>query len=329
MSKYFLLSALSCFFYNANAQFAGAAGTPSSNAIHQDSSIFLNWAKTCNINRGFQDISNPNLGFATQGNDTLALGKAGTNGTVSLGDGGTAILTFEPPITNGLGYDFAVFENAFLEGFLELAFVEVSSDGTNFFRFPPTSYLPNTTQIGAFDPISDPTKINNLAGKYRATFGTPFDVEELSNHPNLNINAITHLKIIDVVGSINPAYATYDQYNNPINDPFPTPFESSGFDLDAVGVIHQQAVSTNTENNPDISITLYPNPFRETIFISHNTNSNTPLTLNIYDAIGQKIAHCNITPPFQYNTNHLPNGIYVVQLIDEKGNTNVQKMNKN
>ena len=32
---------------------------------------------------------------------------------VSLGRGGSIILTFDPPVENGEGWDFAVFENSF------------------------------------------------------------------------------------------------------------------------------------------------------------------------------------------------------------------------
>ena len=44
--------------------------------------------------------------------------------------------------------------------------------------------------------------------------------------------------VVDVVGSIDPAYATYDSQGHAINDPWPTAFASSGFDFDAVGVLH-------------------------------------------------------------------------------------------
>ena len=37
------------------------------------------------------------------------LEKAGENGVVSLGDGGSAILTFSKPIKNETGWDFAIF----------------------------------------------------------------------------------------------------------------------------------------------------------------------------------------------------------------------------
>jgi len=59
------------------------------------------------------------------------------------------------------GFDFAVFENSFNDSFLELAFVEVSSDGINFVRFPATSNTQTDVQITGFGTI-DPTYINNL-----------------------------------------------------------------------------------------------------------------------------------------------------------------------
>ncbi len=297
-----------------NAQFPGPVGTPGSTAIHKDSSIFVAWATNCTVQRGYQDISNPSLGFASVGDSTMALGIAGSNGVVSLGDGGSAILTFENPIKNGPGWDFAVFENAFNDNFLELAFVEVSSDGMNYFRFPPTSNTQTTTQIGPFDNAGDATKINNLAGKYRTQYGTPFDLEELSGIVGLDVNNITHIKIIDVVGSINPLYATYDINNNPINDPFPTPFASGGFDLDAVGVIHQQTTSLN-EMNHEISFTVYPNPI----------SKNQRLNIKCSEKINKMIISNPIGEVKTFvNENELQNwqferGLYFLQIHTNKG----------
>ncbi|MEZ4549679.1 MAG: hypothetical protein R2874_04140 [Desulfobacterales bacterium] len=56
----------------------------------------------------------------------------GSSFDVVLGRGGSIILTFDPPVENGEGWDFAVFENSFNDFNLELAFVEVSSNGTDF-----------------------------------------------------------------------------------------------------------------------------------------------------------------------------------------------------
>ena len=243
-------------FNDVRAQFAPPAGQPGSTAIYKDSSIIVGWATSCTVQPGWQDASNTSLGYAAAGDSSMATGPAGTNGTVSLGDGGCAIVTFNFPIYNGPGFDFCVFENAFDDLFLELAFVEVSSDGVNYFRFPATSYTQDSTQTSSFG-YTDATKIDNLAGKYRVNYGTPYDLELLSNVPGLDVNAITHIKICDVVGSVNSTYATFDQYGNKVNDPWPTPFPSSGFDLDAVGAIH---LATGIQEFRNSNVRIYPNP---------------------------------------------------------------------
>ena len=132
--------------------------------------------------------------------------------------------------------------------------------------------------------------------------GTGFDLEELKDvNELLDVNSITHVRITDVVGYVEPAdfygdgivnfidyiiftaaypsepgnenwnedcdisnpsdgiinsddfevfigkwlnendFSSCDFSGHQINDPWPTPFYSSGFDLDAVGVINARA----------------------------------------------------------------------------------------
>lgn len=265
--KSFLSVLLMLNIYSGFAQFPGPAGTAGTTAMQKDSSAFVEWAINCIVTRGYQDIAVTSGGYANVGADTNGTKKAGINPVVSLGDGGIAILTFAQPISNGSGYDFAVFENSFNDVFLELAFVEVSSDGINYFRFPATSNTQTLTQIGPFDNTGDATKLNNLAGKYRGNYGTPFDLQELQSLVGLNVNNITHVKIIDVVGNINAPFATYDKNNNPINDPYPTAFGSGGFDLDAIGVINQLAVGISEQALLSASIITYPNPTKDVVNI--------------------------------------------------------------
>jgi hypothetical protein len=153
-----------------------------------------------------------------------------------LGDGGCATLYFNEPVTDGPGPDFAVFENAFTDSFLELAFVEVSSDGINFFRFGAVSLTRTDEQVGPYGSL-DARNINNLAGKYRSGYGTPFDLEELDEPAGLDIAAIHWIRIVDVIGILDEKAGSIDAQGNMINDPWPTPFASGGFDLDAAGVI--------------------------------------------------------------------------------------------
>jgi hypothetical protein len=301
------------------AQFEPAAGQVGTNAIYKDSSVFTAWATQCFINRGYQDISNTGLGYASTGDSSMAVGIAGNGSVVSLGDGGYAILMFDAPIFNGAGPDFAVFENGYSDTFLELAFVEVSSDGINYFRFPATSNTQDSVQIGSFGSV-DCTKLNNLAGKYRANFGTPFDLQELANQQGLDINAITHIKLIDVVGCIQSAFATFDQNGHKVNDPWNTAFASGGFDLDAVGVIHQTTVGLNKPNVNVVEASIFPNPTCYNPTIQYTLLQACRVRIVISDYAGRTIT-C-IENSLQAAGNHtqsidtmlLPQGNYFIRI---------------
>jgi hypothetical protein len=142
---------------------------------------------------------------------------------VSLGRGGQITLTFPQPIIDGPGDDFAVFENAFDDSFLELAFVEVSADVFTFVRFPSQSQT--AAAVPSYGTL-DPTNIDGLAGKYRLGYGTPFDLNDVG------LTTASHVRITDIVGD----GTTQDTLGNPIYDPTPTAV-SAGFDLDAVAVL--------------------------------------------------------------------------------------------
>ncbi len=240
-----------------------AGGQPGAVAVSATSSSISEWAGGYTIDRGPAEIDNPSLGYATYGG-TNGSGTSQNNAplgeppqppsssyAIALGQGGTVTLTFAQPITNGPGYDFAVFGNGFPTGTLEWvkpAFVEVSSDGVNFFRFPAVSLTPTTTQVLSYGEL-DPTNLYDLAGKDPAGYGTPFDLSELAGvSPLLNINDVTEVRIVDCVDDINPAYASYDSQGNIINGPWPASslIGSEGFDLAGVGAINVLASGTWT-----------------------------------------------------------------------------------
>jgi hypothetical protein len=300
-----LLLSLSAF-----SQFAPPVGQPGTTALYKDSSVFVAWAGNGKIIRGLQDISSPASGYASVGDSSSAFGIAGTTGIVSLGDGGSATLQFNTPIIDGIGTDLAVFENGFDDTFLELAFVEVSSDGINFFRFPVVSNSDTVLQTGSFGS-TDATKINNLAGKYRGEYGTPFDLADIQDNALLDKQAITHVKIIDVVGCIQNQYCTRDINHNKINDPWPTGFASSGFDLDAVGVIHQKSVGIDELELTHIKI--FPNPVSDMLYIMMDLNSN--YSVNITNLMGEKVmASVNKSNSSHIQVGQLNQGIYFVTI---------------
>ncbi len=268
------------------AQFPPPAGQPGSTALHKDSLQWAAWATSCTVERGYQNISNSTLGWASVGTAQDATGPAGGGSVLSLGDGGVATLGFNVLIRNGQGPDFAVFENAFSDSFLELAFVEVSSDGQHFVRFPAISNTDTSTQVAGFGAI-DASKIHNLAGKYKANYGTPFDLEDLRDSIGIDIEQITHIRIIDVVGSIDPLYARRDSRGIIINDPWPTPFDSGGFDLDAIGVIHAAALSQQQITHSQ-GFNFFPNPLPKGTELQLDFDADE-LMVELYDLLGQPL----------------------------------------
>lgn len=243
-------------FFGPGMQSGGGLG------IHKDDPRFSGWAT------GYKDLvygeARGNPVAETWRTPENAFGKAqgklddegvsdGWN-VVCLGDGGSITLTFDKAICDGEGADFAIFENAFSEEFLELGYVEVSTDGVNFVRFP--CFYTDSNYQGPFDNSSDPSYIYNLASKYQNGYGHGFDLAELAyaydyakndgsafsdeyrQHildmfPLIDLNDINYVKISDVVGD-----GTYlDSAGNIIYDPDKC-VGSPGFDLDGVGVIN-------------------------------------------------------------------------------------------
>ncbi|MCD4825930.1 MAG: PEP-CTERM sorting domain-containing protein [Phycisphaerae bacterium] len=208
--------------------YAPAAGQVGSTAIYMDDASIVGWAT------GHENYVVGDGVDAVWQTPDLTLGKAvGTSyDIVSLGRGGEITLSFSTPITDGAGWDFATFENGIDDTFLELGYVEVSSDGTNFFRFDNDSLTPGPVlPFGAVDP----TDIDGYCSKYRQGYGTPFDLADLAGvSPLLDVNNVGWVKIIDITGD----GAWLDTSGDVIYDPYQTT-GSAGVDLDAIGVLNQ------------------------------------------------------------------------------------------
>ncbi|RYZ26836.1 MAG: T9SS type A sorting domain-containing protein, partial [Sphingobacteriales bacterium] len=222
-------------------------------------------------------------------------------------------------IYNGEGPDFAVFENAFAnpdndtQAYLEMAFVEVSSDGTNFFRFPATSAMQDTFQIDNFS-YSDAGKYHNLAGKYISHYGTPFDLEELKDVAGLDVDHVTHIRIVDVSGTIDPQYASHDKDGHIINDPYPSPYPSGGFDLNAVGVLHSNAPPTTgiAAAAATLKVSVYPNPATDKVYV--HAPDNAELSYRLSDISGRALGRGKVDARGHISLAQQARGLYILQL---------------
>lgn len=216
-------------------------------AIPSSSPLFVEWANAIDSSR---------TQFAPRGSSSIS-----DTGFNSLGDldeaeiaagnsPGFLTVTFPRGVRNGVGADFAVFENAFIypgAPYLnaELAYVEVSSNGVEFARFPSIST--NTSYEGDFGQGFggfDTTNIYNLAGKHASGFGTPFDLDDLAadglvTGGMVDLEDIQYVRLVDIPGN----GAFLDSMDHPILDAWLTTGTTGGFDFrlpagQGVGVLH-------------------------------------------------------------------------------------------
>lgn len=172
---------------------------------------------------------------------------------VVLGDRGSITMTFAAPITDGDGYDFAVFENGFASGaadYLELGYLEVSSNGTDFVRFDSASR--RASPVASFG-TQLASELGGVGGKDLTGKGTPFDLTLLANKDAVrsgavDLDRITHVRVQDIQGDGNDL----DAFGRPIYDPDPLT-GSAGFDLSGIGVLNQRDVIA-----PVVDITAAP-----------------------------------------------------------------------
>jgi hypothetical protein len=225
-------------------------------AIAANDSRFQEWANAIDTSR---------TQFAPRGSTVINQ----TGGVNSLGDlnateissgvsPGFLTVTFPTGIRNGFGHDFAVFESGFTFGtnsngvpglFAEFAFVDVSTNGSDFARFQSISRNTGPLPGGFGSAFSgfDVTQVYNLAGKHAAGFGTPFDLSELSNdtlvlNGLLDLNNIQYVRLFDIPGN----GSFLDSLGNSIRDNWLTT-GSGGYDFRlgtglGVGVMNVSAV---------------------------------------------------------------------------------------
>lgn len=299
-------------------QYAPPAGEPGSTAIPKDDPMIVEWAtEVIDFQRGLEDIAVPEGLLASFGDSTQALGAAeGTSvDVVSLGDNGSIVLTFSFSIRNEEGFDFAVFENSFSDDYLEFAHVEVSSNGERFVRIPSHSLIQTDTQTGTYGS-SDATLVHNLAGKYRQGFGTPFDLEDIADSTGIDLNNVGFVRVVDVVGSINPLYGSRDAEGNLINDPYKTDFESGGFDLDAIGVIHSNNPALKVNEEVFSAVTVYPNPTNGAVLMRSNALIER---ITLFDLAGNTVLREGSITALNLNNYGLSKGIYVIEIADVDG----------
>ena len=235
------------------AGFVGPDGAGVVSANNYVNPVFVGWADgyrdylpTSGVDIGWRNAANAVGPVTGEKFHVVSLGDLTASQIAANVAPGQITLTFSRPICNGAGADLAAFENGFVVvpgyTFVELAYVEVSSNGVDFARFPCQSLTQRPEDDDWGYESFDSTDIFGLAGKhanaYGNSWGTPFDLEALRVDPlvaagQLNLNLIQYVRLVDVVGSGD----FLDSQDQPIYDTWET-WGSGGFDVEAVGALH-------------------------------------------------------------------------------------------
>lgn len=213
----------------------------------------------------------------------------------SLGLGGEIIVGWKNyELVDFDGYDFTIFENAFVNPvtknvFAEPATVSVSEDGVNFVSFPfnfatlegCAGTKPTNGSANPFDP--------NESG------GNSFDLS------SIGISKIRFIKIKDICDSL-----IADQ-----NHPFYTPI-ISGFDLDCVVGLHLVPIHTNVVDKFEkIKVKI----FQTKVLLESNEEN---IIAVFYDRVGHKINQIQIRNFAEFEFSTLSNSIYFLMMCSNE-----------
>ena len=216
---------------------------------------------------------------------------------LSLGIGGEIIVSFKNyTILNGVGIDFVIFENSFINPvnkkyFAEPAVISVSYDGLEYFDFP-YNYETLEGCAGVNPTIGDKNPYD-----YPSSGGDGFDLNIVG------INEIKYIKIKDITESI------YQNKNHLYYDAV-----LSGFDLDAVVGLNYRNI-LNNDTLMILPISFENNTVR--IFNSQNiTNNNYKISdineVKIYSLLGNEvITSKTVNSDFMELNGVFPNLIFI------------------
>ena len=117
-----------------------------------------------------------------------------------------------------------------------------------------------------------------------------------------------------MVFCIQDAYTRYDSQHHKINDPWPTPFSTCGFDLDAVGLVHNAPIGID-DNQHIPQVSILPNP------CSHQAR----FFYEIVDQMGQVVLQSSFSVSTSVDIDNLPSGIYFVTFTNPSSSLQLTK----
>ncbi|MGQ9819584.1 MAG: T9SS type A sorting domain-containing protein [Candidatus Kapaibacteriales bacterium] len=222
----------------------------------------------------------------------------------SLGIGGEIIVGWKNyELVDAEGFDFTIFENAFINPatkkvFAEPAIVSCSEDGVNFITFPYNlttlegcaGTRPTNGSANPFDP--------SLSG------GNAFDLS------SIGLSKIRYIKIKDICDSL------LADKNHPFYDPL-----ISGFDLDCVVGLHLLPIQTNI---PELVNKFNVKKYPKKILLEINEEN---AIASLYDEFGQLVRQFRMSNFYEFEFSDFFNSIYFL-IVNFKNSVFIVKILK-
>jgi hypothetical protein len=99
-----------------------------------------------------------------------------------------------------------------------------------------------------------------------------------------------------------------------VNDPWPTPFDTGGFDFDAVGVIHNMTDGIPGDTEP-LTVVLYPNPLSG--YARFRAVNAEKTTYSIFSVTGALLLEGSFSSSITLDLSFLSPGIYTARTTNQ------------
>jgi len=237
-------------------------------------------------------------------------------------DGKTSLISqgAEIAVTRGI----LVVNSAGNEGNSDWKYISAPADVENVFTIgatdrnnqpaPFTSYGPNYN--GSLKPNISSLGHQILtyvpSGGFRISSGTSFSSPIIAGAMALLIQKLPTTPLETIKNKVQESGSLYNNPSDRLGYGVPNFYRAS-----------QELLSINDVKAQVNKLKVYPNPFTNEVKVETN---NQIKQIEIYNLVGQKIANSSNTSIIK--TNHLKSGVYLIKVIDDKGNLFTEKIIK-
>jgi len=237
-------------------------------------------------------------------------------------DGKTSLISqgAEIAVTRGI----LVVNSAGNEGNSDWKYISAPADVENVFTIgatdrnnqpaPFTSYGPNYN--GSLKPNISSLGHQILtyvpSGGFRISSGTSFSSPIIAGAMALLIQKLPTTPLETIKNKVQESGSLYNNPSDRLGYGVPNFYRAS-----------QELLSINDVKAQVNKLKVYPNPFTNEVKVETN---NQIKQIEIYNLVGQKIANSSNTSIIK--TNHLKSGVYLIKVIDNKGNLFTEKIIK-